>query len=210
MGDKGHDGQLGAVYGARDADEVAAIYDRWATTYDDDMAKAGYQHPSIGLALLCRHLPRGATPVLDAGCGTGLLGAWLGIAGYPDVDGMDLSDGMLAVAARKGGYRALHKGALGSTLPFENCAFAGVIATGVFTTGHVGEEGLDELIRIVRPGGVIVLTVKGTLWNNGFASRVDELSGQGLVTVAESTAPYVSMPGEAGTTPSLAVVLKVG
>lgn len=209
MGDKGHDGQLGAVYGARNADEVAAIYDRWAETYDADMANAGYRHPSIGLALLCRHLPRGATPVLDAGCGTGLLGVWLGIAGYPDADGLDLSEGMLAAAARKGGYRTLFRAALGGPLPFTDGAYAAAISTGVFTTGHVGAEGLDELIRIVRPGGVIVLTVKGTLWNDGLASRIDELSGQGLVAVAELTAPYVSMPGEAGTTPSLAVVLKV-
>lgn len=203
-----HDGHLGAAYDAKGNDEVAALYDRWAESYDADMAKFGYRHPAIGLALLCRHLPRGATPVLDAGCGTGLVGEWLGIAGYPEVDGLDLSDGMLAVAAKKGVYRALHRAALGETLAFADGFFAGVIATGVFTTGHVGPEGLDELVRIVNPGGVIVLTVKKTLWDGGFSAHIDALAAVGKVARVEVTEPYVSMPGETGTTPSLAVVLR--
>lgn len=200
-----HGGHLGAVYDAKAPEEVAALYDGWAESYDADMAQAGYRHPAIGLALLARHLAPGAGPVLDAGCGTGTLGGWLGILGYHPVEGLDISEGMLAVAARKGGYAALHRLALGGSLPFADGAFAGVICTGVFTTGHVGPEGLDELVRITRPGGVLVLTVKSTLWDGGFAARVATLTGQ--VTLAEQTAPYVSMPGEAGTVPSLAIVL---
>lgn len=204
----GHGGHLGAVYDARGADEVAALYDRWAETYDAEMARAGYRHPSICLALLARHVPRGAVPVLDAGAGTGLVGEWLGIVGYPHVEALDLSEGMLAVAARKGAYRALHRLALGGPLPFADAHFAAVVSAGVFTTGHVGAEGLDELVRIVRPGGAIVLTVKTSLWDGGFGKRIDELAAAGLLEVAERTEPYVSMPGEAGTIPSLAVVLK--
>ena len=56
-----------------------------------------------------------------------------------------------------------------AALPFANGQFAGIVAAGVFTSGHVGAEGLDELIRICRPDGVIVLTVKNTLWEEGFA-----------------------------------------
>lgn len=200
-----HDGHLGAVYEAKAPAEIAALYDGWAATYDAEMAAAGYRHPSIGLALLARHLPRGAGPVLDAGCGTGTLGAWLGIVGLGPVEGLDLSPGMLAVAARKGGYAALHNLALGGPLPFADAQFAAVIATGVFTTGHVGAEGLPELVRATRPGGVLVLTIKLSLWEGGFADAVAALAGVALV---EQTAPYVSMPGEAGTTPAIAIVLR--
>ena len=199
-----HEGELGAVYGAGSSEEVAALYDGWAAKYDGDMAKAGYRHPAICLALLARHLPRGAAPVLDAGAGTGLLGDWLKIAGYPVVHGMDISEGMLAIAAAKGSYDALHRAALGTRLPFADGAFAGIVSSGVFTTGHVGAEGLDDLTRICRPGGVIVLTVKTTLWSGGFAAHLADLP----VTQVDETAPYVSMPGEAGTVPSLAIVLK--
>lgn len=204
-----HDGFLGAIYGSGSADDLARLYDGWSATYDAEMARVGYRHPTIALALLARHLPRGATPVLDAGCGTGLLSEWLGIAGYPRVEGLDVSEGMLAVAAAKGRYAALHRAALGVPLAFADGHFAGIVAAGVFSTGHVGAEALDELIRICRPGGVIVLTVKNTLWDGGFEARIVGLECVGRVTRAEETVPYVSMPGEAGTIPSRALALRV-
>jgi predicted TPR repeat methyltransferase len=209
MADGKHGGALGAVYQAKGVEEVAALYDSWSQTYDHEMAVAGYRHPSICLALLTRYLPRGASPLLDAGAGTGLIGEWLGIMGYPHVEALDISEGMLAKAAEKGAYKAFHRLALGGPLPFADDHFAGIVSAGVFTSGHVGVEGLDELIRICRPGGVIVLTVKNTLWEGGFSARIAKLEGQGLVARAEETEPYVSMPGETGTVPSRGLVLKL-
>jgi predicted TPR repeat methyltransferase len=210
MSDAGHGGALGAVYDAKRPEEVAAIYDRWAETYDSDMSANGYRHPTICLALLARHLPRAAAPLLDAGAGTGLIGEWLAILGYPHVEALDISPGMLAKAEQKGVYAALHNLALGGPLPFADGHFAGIVSTGVFTSGHVGVEGLDELVRICRAGGVIVLTVKDTLWDGGFSARLQELETAGLLHRIEETAPYVSMPGEAGTVPSRGVVLRIG
>lgn len=208
MADGKHSGALGAVYGATLPEEVADLYDRWAETYDAEMAAAGYRHPTICLALLSRHLAPGATPLLDAGAGTGLIGEWLAIMGYPHVEALDISEGMLAQAARKRVYAALHHLALGQPLPFPDSTYAGIVSAGVFTSGHVGVDGLDELIRICRPGGAIVLTVKNTLWDAGFGTRIAELEGKRVVSRAEETRPYVSMPGEAGTVPSRGLVLR--
>ena len=91
MADAKHGGYLGAVYDAAKPEEVAKLYDGWAETYDDYMATRGYRHPAVVLALLSRHLPRGATPLLDAGAGTGLVGEWIGIMGYPHIEALDLS-----------------------------------------------------------------------------------------------------------------------
>ena len=204
-----HDGHLGAVYDAKGAEEVAQLYDTWAETYDAEMAAAGYRHPSICLALLARHLPKGAAPLLDAGAGTGLIGEWLGIIGFSEVEALDVSAGMLAVAGRKGVYTALHQVALGGTLPFGDGQFAGVISAGVFTTGHVGAEALPELIRCCRAGGVIILTVKDSLWTGGFEAAITELEEAGRLTRADETPPYVSMPGVVGTVPSRGLVLRV-
>jgi len=204
-----HDGHLGAVYDAKQPAEIASHYDSWADSYDADMAVAGYRHPAICLALLSRYLPCGAEPLLDAGAGTGLVGEWLGIMGYPHVEALDISEGMLAVAREKQIYSELHNLALGGPLPFSDNAFAGIISAGVFTTGHVGAHGVDELIRICQPGGVIVLTVKETLWSEAFAAHVSDLEDSAKVTLVEQTSPYVSMPGEAATIPSRGVVIKV-
>ena len=204
-----HDGFLGAVYESKSTADVAALYDKWAETYDAEMAAAGYRHPSICLALLSRHLPKTESSILDAGAGTGLIGEWLQIMGYPNVEALDISEGMLAVAATKNCYSKFHQQALGTTLPFATAHYAGIISSGVFTSGHVGAEGLDELIRITKPGGVIVLTVKDTLWGEGFEKRVQQFESSGKIQTVEQTKPYISMPGEKGTTPSRGLVLRV-
>lgn len=204
-----HEGFLGAVYGSKGTADVAAVYDKWAETYDAEMAAAGYRHPSICLALLSRHLPRGAAPLLDAGAGTGLIGEWLKIMGYPRVEALDISTGMLAIAAKKNCYSRFHTLALGGPLPFADATYAGIISAGVFTSGHVGAEGLDELIRVCALGGVIVLTVKNSLWEGGFSARILELETQRKIIREEETEPYVSMPGESGTVPSRGLVLRV-
>jgi hypothetical protein len=85
-----------------------------------------------------------------------------------------------------------------------------VICTGVLTTGHVGAETLPGLLAVVRPGGVLVLTVKEVLWAEGFADAVVAAEREGLVRLVEATEPYISMPGDAGTKPSRAVVLVRG
>ena len=56
---------------------------------------------------MARHLPTGRGPILDAGCGTGLVGEALSVLGYDPVIGCDLSQGMLDHAARRGGYADL-------------------------------------------------------------------------------------------------------
>jgi predicted TPR repeat methyltransferase len=200
--------RLDAVYAARSTEDVARRYDDWADTYEAEMASVGYRHPAICLALLARHLPRGATPVLDAGAGTGLVGQWLEILGYPGPEALDISAGMLEIAARKAVYATLHRGALGEDLPFPNGCYAGVVSAGVFTTGHVGAEALPELLRVTRPGGVLVLTVKETIWTGGFEYALSEHAAAGRLTILEETQPYVSMPGVPDTAPSRGLALR--
>lgn len=204
-----HVEMLDTVYAAASTAEVAASYDAWAESYDAEMASLGYRHPAICLGLVCRHLPRDAAPILDAGAGTGLIGEWLRLLGYGRTEALDISEGMLRVAGRKKIYAGLHHAALGGPLPFADNTYAGVVSAGVFTTGHVGVEGLEELIRVTRPGGVLVLTVKDTIWELGFAPRMRDLCDAGVLELIEQTPPYVSMPGRPATIPGRGVALRV-
>lgn len=201
------DDKLSTAYAATSPVEVARTYDAWADTYDAEMARVGYRHPAMCLAFLARHLPAGG-PVLDAGAGTGLVGEWLKLAGYGPVEGVDLSPGMLAVAAAKSAYDRLAEGDLTGALPFEDGRFTGCICSGVFTTGHVGAEGLDELLRVLLPGGVLVLTVKDKTWDDGFSERLDELEREGRVARLDGTPSYSSMPGVPDNGFSRVVVLR--
>ena len=198
--------RLDAVYGATNPSELSEAYDQWAASYDSDMAEVGYRHPALALALLARHLPKGSEPILDAGAGTGLMGEMLGTIGYPVVDALDASPGMLEVARSKGAYRELHHAFLGEPLPFPDGRYAAVVSTGVFTAGHVGVEGIPELLRVVRSHGLIVLTVKLTVWEDGFAEYLRKLEHEGTVRQVELTPQYLSMPSGAETSPCIGVV----
>ncbi|MCZ3388784.1 MAG: class I SAM-dependent methyltransferase [Actinomycetia bacterium] len=200
--------KLDAVYGAKSPAELASAYDEWSASYDSDMGEVGYRHPAVGLALLTRHLPAGSEPILDAGAGTGLLGGLLGTVGYPVVDALDASPGMLEIARSKNVYREFHHAFLGERLTFEDGTYAAVVSTGVFTTGHVGVEGLTELFRVVRPGGVIVLSVKMTVWDSGFADYLAQAEAGAQVRTLEVTPSYASMPAGAVTSPCVGVVLR--
>jgi predicted TPR repeat methyltransferase len=198
--------RLDAVYSATSTDELSTAYDEWADSYDADMAEVGYRHPAVAVGLLARHLPRGSSPVLDAGAGTGLVGELLGTLGYPSVDALDASPGMLRIAEGKGAYRELHHAFLGQPLPFDDDRYAAAISTGVFTAGHVGIEGLPELFRVVRPGGVIILSVKLTVWDDGFEEFVRRAESEGGIRLVEITPRYASMPAGQETSPCVGLV----
>ena len=78
--------------------------------------------------------------MLDAGCGTGRVGVELAATGWDGtLVGIDLSAGMLAVAAETARYERLVQASL-TELPLEDGSVDAVIATGVFTHGHVGPK----------------------------------------------------------------------
>ena len=203
-----HSGSLGDVYAASTATEIAEIYDRWSDTYDEYMEQPGYRHPAICVALLARHVPAGALPVVDAGVGTGLIGGLMNIIGYQHIDGLDISTGMLDRAREKGVYRELHVADLTQPLDLPDGSYRAIISSGVFTTGHVGSEGLHNLICLCQTGGHIVMTVKAPVWNDDVKHAVAKLESDGKVRLLEQTDPYVSIVGEAGMVPGLAIVLE--
>ena len=167
---------MAATFGAKDPGELAARYQDWAATYDAENAAAGFRLPHICAAFLARHVPAAAGAILDAGCGTGLAGDCLRILGYRHLTGIDLSEPMLAHAARLGIYDALHRMQLGTPLAFPTGHFAATLSSGVFTEGHAPSESFDELIRITRPGGCLVFSIRNDIYENrGFRERQEQL-----------------------------------
>lgn len=181
---------MAAVYRARDLPELAKGYEAWAETYDAETAASGYRVPHLVAALFARHVPREAAPVLDAGCGTGVLGDLLHALGQRGLLGIDLSEPMLARAARLGAYGELRRMVLGGPLDLPDGAFAAVAASGVFTSGHAPAESLEELLRVTRPGGRLVFSVRDIVHEGaGFRERQEALEAQGRWRLLEATEP---------------------
>lgn len=200
---------LNKVYAGQTEEEVARDYDEWAKTYDNDVGVAGYRHPMVCLGLVTRHVAPDAGPILDAGSGTGLVGDWLKILGYKQLEALDGSEGMNEIARERGCYDAVHLGLLGHDLSIEDGHYAAAVVAGVFTPGHAGTEGLDHLLRLVRPGGHIVATVKNELYDSGFGDHLNELIRAGRCEEVERTVDYVSMPNVPGHSAGRAYVLRV-
>ncbi len=171
---------IGDVYEETKRRGAGAIYADWAKSYDSDNAALGFRLPAMASAFAARHIPAGAAPILDAGCGTGLVGGCLAILGYEEVVGIDLSEEMLAVAERSGAYAGLKRQVLGEPLDFAEASFAGVLCIGSFGPGHAPPETLEELARVARKGAPVIFNVIERFWRDqGFPAVIDRLTEQG-------------------------------
>ncbi len=182
---------LEQVFSARDDAELERAYAAWSSQYDAETAAAGYALPFLIGGWLARYVPSGAGPLLDAGCGTGLSAPYLAALGYPQIDGLDMSAEMLALARGRGVYRELKQAVLGQALPWPDDHFAAIFSTGVFTEGHAPASAMHELVRIARPGGHAVLTVRDMVLDaKGFRAVFDELEAASRWTRIEESPPF--------------------
>ena len=187
--------RLEQVYGAKSNDELRAIYDDWAQAYDQDLQALGYSYPPAIAGLVGRYVRERDAPILDAGAGTGIVGEVLALLGYTDLTGIDLSDGMLAVARAKAVYVELKNQTLGERLDFADDAFAAAVSAGVLTTGHAPPSCLDELIRITRPGGHLIFTLSVPVYEEGgFRPKLEALSAVGRWRALETTPTWCALP----------------
>lgn len=184
--------ELDDVYGAKSPDETRAIYNQWSRSYDADNLRRGFRLPPLGAGLLARYLGRAQGPVLDAGCGTGLVGETLGVLGYGPLTGCDLSPDMLVAARRTGAYDALIEADLGQPLPFDPGHFAGFICVGSFGPGHAPPLSLQHLAQVTRPGGYGVFNLlEATYEAQGFAAMIEDLTAAGTWRVVQKSAPFL-------------------
>ncbi len=183
------------VYSSKDNRELEERYDQWSKDYDRDLStEFEYRSPRRAAEVLAAHVPRDAR-ILDAGAGTGLVGEILASMGYQRMVAMDLSQGMLEEARKKGVYEDFHQMVMGETLDYETGSFDAVITVGVLTVGHAPASSLDELVRVTRPNGHIVFSLRPDVYeNSGFRERQDELESQGKWQLVERTEEFQPMP----------------
>lgn len=191
----GGDPHLERAYTLSGPDDARALYDDWAPTYDADLTGGtqGYVAPSVTAdAVVAAAGPGGE--VLDAGCGTGLVGVALRERGVGTVDGIDLSPGMLAQARATGAYRELREADLTAALELPDGRYDVVVCVGTLTHAHVGPSAIGEFARVIRPGGYLVATVLDDAWEpGGYRAEVDRLAAADVFeAVSIEIAPYRS------------------
>ena len=175
------------VLNAKNKEELAATYDEWAEQYDRDLVDdMGYVAPVLACQRLLGYLEDIQAKILDAGCGTGLVGAYLYQHGYRNLDGLDYSPKMLSQAEAKGAYCNLHQGDLTGQISLADNCYTAIISVGTFTSGHVGPESFHELIRITKPGGYLCFTVRDRAWEeDNYRKTMDSIEKSGAWKLIE-------------------------
>jgi len=151
-------------------DEIANVYDKWATEYDKDVlhgAGVAYHKPlakSLDAAIK-QAFPdqkQSQVKIIDAGAGTGLAGVELSKLGYTKIDAIDISQEMLNEAKKTKAYTKFICAPLNEQRnpEIETGEYHGLICTGTLVPAHVRPEALEEMIRMVKTGGLFSFTMR--------------------------------------------------
>ena len=166
------------IYKIKTSEELLKYYQNWTNNnkYNKDMIDWNYSAPQETVSILKKYALNKNSKILDAGCGTGLVGIELKKYGYSNIDGVDFSQNMLDLVP-KGIYTKIEKVDLNKLLKFKNNTYDVVMCVGTFTYGHVMPKALDELIRITKNKGLICFTINEGIYEEyGFDNKIKELS----------------------------------
>ena len=165
---------------AAEKDGGPNAYKSRAKDYDEEMIKIGLQGPQSIIGKWLEHYSPESLQtqaasgrkhrILDAGCGTGLVGEYMStVVPMDNVElyGGDITPEMLEeVKGKKGnaGYVDLQVINLKKELPYEEEFFDSVITCGVFVAGHCGPDCLPNIFRVLKKGGLLVTSSRKALY----------------------------------------------
>lgn len=136
-------------------------YERWATVYEEEHRIAGWSEQGLSrrlamvLELICKTVWKPASLILDLGAGPGTYTRAINQIGHRCV-GLDYSRKVLEAAKKKGAKESYVQGEA-YRLPFRNGIFDAVVCIGVLQSLEQQETALEEMRRVLGPGGQLFL-----------------------------------------------------
>lgn len=180
------------AYAAKGPEANRELYASWAKTYESGfIVDSGYVYHQEVVKAFSDGLSDPGQPVLDVGCGTGVVGGELAKLGVSVIDGIDISPEMLAEAAAKtcNGrpvYRQLIEADLTGQTELADGAYAGVVSSGAFTHGILGPETILELLRAAKPGARFALGINSAHFEEfGFGNWLGKQQSDGHISELE-------------------------
>lgn len=169
------EGFLDKVYDVASGEDMRDLYDAWAASYEAEVGDNGYATPGRCAAALAQFTDDFTAPILDFGCGTGLSGTALALAGFRTIDGVDLSADMLKLAEEKKVYRSLRQVESDENPISRRGDYAAIAAIGVIGAGAAPISAFDLLMQGLAPGGAMVLSLNDhALKDPAFEGRISE------------------------------------
>ena len=159
--------------------KMEMFYNNWSEKYDDILKHSLLDVNKHAAEMLAKHIVCKETGVvLDVAYGTGFTGLAVDRAGIQLIDpvdtrrrlstgdGVDMSDGMLQEAKKKGVFQHLSKGMITELLRLNRNdeTYDGVICAGAISAGHLNlYYALKELARVSKRNAILVYTCNAKL-----------------------------------------------
>ena len=185
---------LDIVYNEKSSIKLKQHYKSWANDYDQDLIDWGYAYPSQLKKIMSQDIKlKKSSKILDAGCGTGLVAEVLGDMNFKNIVGLDYSLDMLKIAKDKKIYTRLIQESLNKKTSLRSNQFDVVLCTGVLTSGHVGAKAINELIRVTKNKGYLILSIAESIYEKlGFKDEIEKNREQ-LLKIKISK-PFIALP----------------
>ena len=165
------------IYQLESKEKVLDYYIKWTQNnqYNEDMLDWNYSGPKNATEMFNKYINDKSIFIMDAGCGTGLVGEELKKIGFKNIVGVDFSQEMLDLVP-KDLYQKLELADLNKSLKYQNNIFDAIICVGTFTYGHVKAHSLDEMLRVIKKDGLICFTVNEGIYEKyQFNKKITEL-----------------------------------
>jgi ubiquinone/menaquinone biosynthesis C-methylase UbiE len=150
----------------------APVYDRLAGLYDAvDWLTANTTHRLRKRAL--RYLPPPGSRLLEIGFGSGKL--HLELAERYEMAGLDRAPGMARLTKRRLATRGRESNlCIGSAyaLPWPDGHFDAVLSTFAFSAFPDADRALDEMVRVIEPGGKVIIVDAGEASDGNLFARL--------------------------------------
>ncbi|XP_064098586.1 thiol S-methyltransferase TMT1B-like [Macrobrachium nipponense] len=157
-------------------EQVIKTYTKWAPTYVETLSAGGYTGYLLGADEVTSRVPedqRHSLRVLDVAAGTGSVGLELSNRGFKLIDALEPNEEMMKHLETTGVYKKKYLEFLGDgakSVPSD--AYDVLICTGAMVEGHIPAKGIEDMIRVTKPGGLIIIAM-----NKRFLHEVEEYKG---------------------------------
>jgi ubiquinone/menaquinone biosynthesis C-methylase UbiE len=170
-------------------------YDRLARLYDGvDWFTGGTTHRFRLRAL--PYLPPEGVRVLEIGFGSGRL--HLELAGRYEMAGLDRARGMVSLTRRRlkahGLTSDVREGSV-EAIPWPNGHFDAVVTTFAFSAFPDAGAAMDEMVRVVKPGGKVIIVDAGEASDGNAIARFLARLWEALGDYMRDEAPLMAARG---------------
>jgi len=179
------------------AETVEQYFDNVCHKFDSAMRYWGYCMPELlSTAIIDQIGLSSEAKIVDLGCGDGAVAEALRAKGFSNLAGLDISQGMLDIATKKGIYSSLQKADLAQDLPLEEESFDLAVSSAVST--YLDNSALRKWIPGLKKGGHLCVVHKASVWPK-WTDEQDRLERSGVLKTVWTSKPLPYLPSLDGT-----------